>query len=537
MGARRTVQGFIVAGVAAGLLAGVGGIVVGTQAIAQTQTVSATTTVNIRSQATKSSAVLAVLSRGERIEATGASKNGWTPVSFRGKTAYVFSSYLKSVGATVSSGTSTTKATTMTTTDFLNVRTGPGTNYSVVGVLSEGASVALTGTKSGNWVQITFKGQRRWVASGYLTSGKAVNVSAAGVATCTVDVRSSSGASFTRIGKATKGTTLQLTGVKQGGVVQLVWKGQVGWVNAGCVKSYVASQPTKTSASSSSTVTRYTTANLNIRLTSTPSSRVVAVVPKGAALQLTGSVKNNMAQVLYNGGKYWTSMTYLSSTKPSTSSSAAPKTSGSSSSTTSTKYATANLNLRSAPSTTGRVVTVVAKGKALTTTGLTANKFTQVIYNNAKVWASSSYLSSTKPSTSSSSSSSSSSSYSGGGSVGLSKLKASTMKVVTTMRAKYPKFVTFYGVRSDPLPDHPSGYAFDAMLPNYKVNNAYGWAAANYLRANAKSLGIQYIIFDQKIWNVSRSSEGWRSMANRGSDTANHKNHIHVTMKGLSIYS
>jgi hypothetical protein len=97
--------------------------------------------------------------------------------------------------------------------------------------------------------------------------------------------------------------------------------------------------------------------------------------------------------------------------------------------------------------------------------------------------------------------------------------------------------VTFYGVRSDPLPDHPSGHAVDCMLPHYKTNNALGWTIAKYLRAHAKELNIQYIIFDQHIWNIKYDSLGWRAMADRGGDTANHKDHVHVTVKGLAIYN
>ena len=38
------------------------------------------------------------------------------------------------------------------------------------------------------------------------------------------------------------------------------------------------------------------------------------------------------------------------------------------------------------------------------------------------------------------------------------------------------------------------------------------------------------MIWDQHIWNNERSGDGWRYMANRGSDSANHKNHVHITV-------
>ena len=64
------------------------------------------------------------------------------------------------------------------------------------------------------------------------------------------------------------------------------------------------------------------------------------------------------------------------------------------------------------------------------------------------------------------------------------------------------------------------------MIPNSSV----GQAIANYVRANAKALGVSEVIWSQHIWTVQRSGEGWRSMSDRGSPTANHYDHVHVTV-------
>jgi hypothetical protein len=83
--------------------------------------------------------------------------------------------------------------------------------------------------------------------------------------------------------------------------------------------------------------------------------------------------------------------------------------------------------------------------------------------------------------------------------------------------------VTSYGTfRGDG--EHSQGRAIDIM-----VSGARGWEIAEYLRANYSQLGIEYIIFSQKIWSVERSGEGWRGMSDRGSTTANHYDHVHVT--------
>ncbi len=115
-----------------------------------------------------------------------------------------------------------------------------------------------------------------------------------------------------------------------------------------------------------------------------------------------------------------------------------------------------------------------------------------------------------------------------GYSVGLDKVNPNTKKVVRHVWANYSQIKTMYGVSRRNTPDHPAGRAVDIMIPNYKNNRALGLEIAGYYRDHASEFGISYIIFDQKIWSVARNKEGWRPMSNRGGDTANHKDHVHV---------
>jgi hypothetical protein len=90
--------------------------------------------------------------------------------------------------------------------------------------------------------------------------------------------------------------------------------------------------------------------------------------------------------------------------------------------------------------------------------------------------------------------------------------------------------VTGWGGRTGSGGEHSTGQALDIMIPNSSV----GQAIANYVRANAKALGVSEVIWSQHIWTVQRSGEGWRSMPDRGSPTANHYDHVHVTVYGSS---
>jgi hypothetical protein len=88
---------------------------------------------------------------------------------------------------------------------------------------------------------------------------------------------------------------------------------------------------------------------------------------------------------------------------------------------------------------------------------------------------------------------------------------------------------TFYGVRAGDG-YHATGQAIDCMISNSTV----GWDIARWVRANAHALGVSEVIYSQHIWTVQRSSEGWRLMADRGSPTANHYDHVHVSVYGNS---
>jgi hypothetical protein len=80
------------------------------------------------------------------------------------------------------------------------------------------------------------------------------------------------------------------------------------------------------------------------------------------------------------------------------------------------------------------------------------------------------------------------------------------------------------GVRPDSMPDHPSGRALDFMTSD----RGYGDAIASMLIGRAGELNIEYIIWRQRIW---MPSSGWRTMEDRGGVTANHYDHVHVTVR------
>jgi hypothetical protein len=83
--------------------------------------------------------------------------------------------------------------------------------------------------------------------------------------------------------------------------------------------------------------------------------------------------------------------------------------------------------------------------------------------------------------------------------------------------------------------EHPLGRACDFMLSTGGVMPAAagverGYNIAAWAQANASRLGIMYIIYRQRMWDIRMASSGWVPMADRGSITANHFDHVHISV-------
>ena len=117
---------------------------------------------------------------------------------------------------------------------------------------------------------------------------------------------------------------------------------------------------------------------------------------------------------------------------------------------------------------------------------------------------------------------------------------------------QFPQFTTAhtYGKRAVASDEHGTGRAIDWMVPGGHTNAAGKATAtqmANWLVANQKALGVRYVIWNNKIWNVERDPKdarfptGWRpyvtcnpprgSVASCGA-TGAHLDHVHVTVWG-----
>ena len=401
--------------------------------------VTATTNVNVRAEPSTSARIVGGLYRGQTV--TEISKiRGWSKIKFAGSSAWVARQYL-SEGPDLPPPSRVDAGAVKVTTTALNLRTGPGLTYKVIRVLAEGTRVTTTGKTARGFAEVLNGRSRGWAAVQYLASSRTGQPAVIGirVATADLDIRTSSGPDARTVAEVRKGTRLAVTGATQNGRAQVVFRNAVRWVTAKYLANPTVAQPAPPKLPKI-TGTRYATTTLDVRSTYADRYTLIAEVPRGTKLRITGVVRNGRMQIVYANAARWVTARYLSKTRPA----------------------------------------------GIPTSWQTVER----------------------------------------------GLQPNAVRVHRAARSRFPSISTYYGVRRDITPDHPAGRALDVMIPRYKTTSGrnLGSAVANWARANARSQRIRYVIWDQKIWNIERDREGWRHMASRGSDSANHRDHVHITV-------
>jgi hypothetical protein len=211
------------------------------------------------------------------------------------------------------------------------------------------------------------------------------------------------------------------------------------------------------------------------------------------------------------------------------------------------KFATSPLNVWTAPREEGKRLGLLKWGTEVAVTGQVVGHWAEVLLPAGKQqvvrWVNADYLANRKPKpekpakpakpepTSSTPTSSSTgapaSAPSTGGTCTNGTSVSGTPGVVAIHQAVCANWpaITGYGTYRADSGDHGSGRAIDIM-----ISGATGWEIAEFVRANASQFGVSYVIYAQKIWSVDRAGEGWRYMEDRGSTTANHYDHVHVSV-------
>lgn len=189
------------------------------------------------------------------------------------------------------------------------------------------------------------------------------------------------------------------------------------------------------------------------------------------------------------------------------------------------KWTTTDLNLWSSASAAARQVGLVKAAQHVLVTGRTRDGRVEVVVDGQSRWVTAGYLADTKPDTSTG----------GAAAAGLSMapcpdssvengLTSGAVYVYRSVCHAFPQ-ITSYGGWA-PRGEHASGKAIDIMT----TDKALGDQIAAFLQAHAAELNLYDVIWWDRIWTPVRASEGWRAYGDHGSPTANHMDHVHVSV-------
>lgn len=186
------------------------------------------------------------------------------------------------------------------------------------------------------------------------------------------------------------------------------------------------------------------------------------------------------------------------------------------------RWSTTDLDLRLTPEEDARTSGELDALRKVGITGVRRNGYVQVVVDQKTFWVTGEYLAKKKPTDPADL-------PIGGkpcpGTSGVeSGLVRDAIRVYRAVCNNFPQ-ISSYGGR-DNHGEHRSGKAIDIMTGDVALGNAI----AEFLRAHAAELNLYNVIWRQRIFTQERGGEGWRSMSSRGSATANHYDHIHVSV-------
>lgn len=284
---------------------------------------------NVRSGPGTSNGVLGTLKKGDKVTIKGES-NGWYKIDYKGKDGWSSGKYIKVVSGGSSSGTVAQQGEVynLGSARTLNIRSGPGTNYSRIGSLPRGATMTIK-SESGSWYKIDYKGKDGWGHKSYIKKKGSVTVASAnsgGTYTAevynlgsarTLNVRKGPGTSYSRIGSVAKGGKVTVKS-ESNNWSKIDYNGKDGWCSSRYLKRISGSSGGSTS-SAGLKGTVYNCTELNVRSGAGTSHSVIGKLKSGDKVDIIKK-GDGWYNINYNGNTgAWASAKYIKEDAPGSS--------------------------------------------------------------------------------------------------------------------------------------------------------------------------------------------------------------------------
>lgn len=197
-----------------------------------------TAQLNVRKGSSTKYAKIGSLSKGAKVEIVSKLSNGWYKIKYNGTYGYVSGAYVKLDSEQPKPGEDEKIiATGKTTVSSLNVRSGPSSNYSKLGILTKGTKVEVVERYSNGWYKIKYKGSYGYVSGAYVSlDGSKGEVIATGKTTAGLNVRSGAGTGYKKIGHLHKGTKVEIVTKLSNGWYKIKFNSSYGYVSGDYVK-------------------------------------------------------------------------------------------------------------------------------------------------------------------------------------------------------------------------------------------------------------------------------------------------------------
>ena len=370
------------------------------------QTAKTTEYVNFRSGPGTNYSSKGVIALGTTVTVTDTSNSEWYAVRLsNGSTGYIFAQYLK---LNSSSSATATPAPTQApsgseqsakTTEYVNFRSGPGTNYSSKGVIASGTTVTVTDRSNSQWYAVRLaNGSTGYIFAQYLkvtgtssatptptpTQAPSNDGTVQAKLTADVNLRRGAGTNYGVIKVIGTGTTVTVTDASNSQWYKVkLSDGTEGYlfseylkVTSGDINSAKPSAtPTPTPAPSNGTVQAKTTSDLNVRKGPGTSYGIIKVIDMNVTVTVTEATNSSWYKVkLSDGTEGYLAAQYLkitsgdiNSVKPGNSGDDNTNNGNNSNTPATGEYVrvTVGLNLRSEPNTSCKVLTVLSTGTVL----------------------------------------------------------------------------------------------------------------------------------------------------------------------------
>ena len=182
-------------------------------------------------------------------------------------------------------------------------------------------------------------------------------------------------------------------------------------------------------------------------------------------------------------------------------------------------WTTADLNLWTGSGDDAVQVGEIPASRQVLVTGRKAGERVEIVVKGKSRWVTDGYLSEDKPLGVGAGLSMAPCPHSGE-----SGLTSAAVLVFRSVCHAFPQITSYGGLSNHG--EHASGRAIDIMVSDV----ALGTAIAEFLRSHASELNLYDILWRQAIWTPVRAAEGWRTFPRRGSATADHYDHVHVSV-------